>query len=74
MNFIRSCILHGSSLIRSVTINSIYVARQNSFIGHNALFAVMLVLGLGLKPKMFGPGFESQILGLGLASSGLVNI
>jgi hypothetical protein len=31
----------------------------------------MLVLGLGLKTKIFGLGLESQVLGLDLASSGL---
>jgi hypothetical protein len=31
---------------------------------------VMLVLGLGLKTKIFGLGLESQVLGLGLAPSG----
>lgn len=40
LNFIASCMVHKSRLIRFIAINAIYCARQNSLFSHNTLFRV----------------------------------
>ena len=40
LNFIRSCFVHESNLIRFVATNAICFSRNNSFLGHNILFCM----------------------------------
>jgi hypothetical protein len=40
LNFIRSCLVHESHLIRFVVTRAKYFFRNNSFLGHNILFCM----------------------------------